>query len=162
MTVDELESHGLVRMDDGEIRGFLSSQSTGVLGLPGEEAPYMIPMSYGFDGESLYFTYVLGSESRKAELTSENGIARFLVYRADTAFNWQSVLLSGVVEAVPGTEHDDVLEAVQVAWRPELFERAGETEAVELYRFRVEDWTGIKHTGLPPGFEGTPPGAESG
>ena len=37
-----------------------------------------------------------------------------------------------------------------------------ETEAVELYRFRVEDWTGIKHTGLPPGFEGTPPGADSG
>ena len=94
MTVDELESHGLVRMDDAEIRGFLSTQGTGVLGLPGEEVPYMIPMSYGFDGEALYFSYVLGSESRKAALTGEGTPARFLVYRADTTFNWESVLAS--------------------------------------------------------------------
>ena len=160
MTVDELESHGLVRMDDDEIRGFLSSQSTGVLGLPAGGAPYMVPMSYGFDGESLYFTFVLGTESRKADLTTGEGVASFLVYRADTAFNWQSVLLSGAVEEVPRAERDAVLGAVSVAWRPELFERAVETESAELYRFRVEDWTGVKHTGLPPGFEGTPPGAD--
>ncbi|MEF8840254.1 MAG: pyridoxamine 5'-phosphate oxidase family protein [Haloarculaceae archaeon] len=153
MTVDELESHGLVGMDDAEIRGFLSSQSTGVLGLPGEDAPYMIPMSYGFDGESLYFSYVLGAESRKAALTGDGVDARFLVYRADTTFNWESVLLSGTVEAVPEAERDAVLETVRVAWRPELFERAEGSEAVELHRFRVEDWTGVKHTGLPQGFE---------
>ena len=39
MTVDELESYGLVRMDDAEIRGFLSTQGTGVLVLTGEEVP---------------------------------------------------------------------------------------------------------------------------
>jgi len=161
MTVDELESHGLVRMDDAEIRGFLSSQGTGVLGLPGEEVPYLIPMSYGFDGESLYFSYVLGAESRKAALTGEGTLARFLVYRVDTAFNWESVLLAGVVETVPEGERESVLETVRVAWRPELFERAEGTEAVELYRFRVENWTGVKHTGLPPGLEGTPPGADT-
>ena len=162
MTVDELESHGLVRMDDAEIRGFLSTQGTGVLGLQGEAVPYLIPMSYGFDGESLYFSYVLGAESRKAALTGEGTSARFLVYRVDTAFNWESVLVSGVVETVPEDEHESVLETVRVAWRPELFERAEGTETVELYRFRVEDWTGVKHTGLPPGFEGTPPGADAG
>lgn len=153
MTVDELESHGLVGMDDAEIRGFLSSQSTGVLGLPGEDAPYVIPMSYGFDGDSLYFTYVLGSESRKAALTGDGVTARFLVYRADTAFNWESVLLTGAVEAVPEAERDAVLETVRIAWRPELFERAEASEPVELHRFRVEDWSGVKHTGLPRGFE---------
>lgn len=72
------------------------------------------------------------------------------------------MLASGAVEAVPEVERDDVFGTVSVRWRPELFERAGETEAVTLYRFRVEDWTGVKHPGLPPGFEGTPPGAESG
>jgi len=34
-------------MDDGEIRDFLSSQQMGVLGLPGDEVPYLIPISYG-------------------------------------------------------------------------------------------------------------------
>jgi hypothetical protein len=154
MTVDELERYGLERMDDAAIRGFLSSQSTGVLGLPGEDAPYLLPMSFGFDGEStLYFTYVLGAESRKAALTEGAATARFLVYRADTAFNWESVLLSGAIESVPADEQEAVLETVRMAWRPDLFERASGSEAVGLYRFRVEDWTGIKHTGLPPAFE---------
>jgi nitroimidazol reductase NimA-like FMN-containing flavoprotein (pyridoxamine 5'-phosphate oxidase superfamily) len=157
MTVDELEAHGLVRMDDAEIRGFLTSQSTGVLGLPAEGAPYLVPMSYGFDGTALYFTYVTGAESRKAALTGEGTPARFLVYRADTTFNWESALLTGTVEAVPEAEREGVLETVRIAWRPELFERA---EAAELHRFRVEDWTGVKHTGLPEGFEPRSSGPE--
>jgi hypothetical protein len=37
MTVDELESHGPVRTDDAEIRGFLRARSTGVLGPRGSE-----------------------------------------------------------------------------------------------------------------------------
>ena len=161
MTVDELESHGLVRMDDAEIRGFLASQSTGVLGLPAEDAPYLIPMSFGFDGEALYFSYVLGAESRKAALTEEGAPARFLVYRVDTTFNWESALLSGTIEAIPDPERDAVMETVRITWRPELFERAEGTEEVRLYRFRVADWTGVKHTGLPPAFESEAPGSAS-
>lgn len=162
MTVDELERYGLVRMDDTEIRGFLSSQSTGVLGLPGADAPYLIPMSFGFDGESeLYFTYVVGAESRKAALTDSAAVARFLVYRADTAFNWESVLLTGTVEPVPEGEREGILETIRIPWRPDLFERAGGTETVGLYRFRVEDWTGIKHTGLPPAFDSPTPESTS-
>ena len=160
MTVDELESYGLARMDDAEIDGFLQSQSTGVLGLPGEAAPYLLPMSFGYDGASLYVTYVLGTESRKAALTGEGTPARFLVYRADTAFNWESVLLTGRVEPVPEGERDAVLESTTVAWRPDLFERAEAVERADLYRFRIEDRSGIKHTGLPPAFERDSP--ESG
>ena len=138
MTVDELESHGLVRMDDAEIRGFLSTQGTGVLGLPGEEVPYMIPMSYGFDGEALYFSYVLGSESRKAALTGEGTPARFLVYRADTTFNWESVLASGVVEAVPGAEREAVLEACRKAGvEPDETTLGGTGRSPGRYRSRL-------------------------
>ena len=160
MTVDELESYGLVRMDDAETDGFLSSQSTGVLGLPGGEVPYLLPMSFGYDGESLYFTYVLGAESRKAALTGDGVPARFLVYRADTAFNWESVLLTGRVEPVPEGERDAVFESTTIAWRPDLFERAEAVETAELYRFRIEDRSGIKHTGLPPAFEREAPDSE--
>ena len=91
MSIDELEQFGLVRMDDAEIRSFLASQGTGVLGFPTADAPYLLPMSYGFDGESrLYFTYLVSSESRKATLSERTDVASMLVYKADTKFNWQS------------------------------------------------------------------------
>jgi hypothetical protein len=154
MTVDDLSDYGMVRMDDEEIRGFLSSQSVGVLGLPTAGAPSLRPMSFAFDGESrLYFLYVLGSGSRKRELTDRAEVARFLVYRAETRFNWRSVLLTGTIGEVPEDEREDVLANTEIAWRPDLFERAGAVENTALYAFRIEERTGIKHTGLPPGFE---------
>jgi len=51
VTVDELSEHGVERMDEGDIRAFLSAQRVGVLGLPTAELPYVIPLSYGLDGD---------------------------------------------------------------------------------------------------------------
>lgn len=153
MTVDELGSYGVERMDDAEISGFLSSHSVGVLGLPAEGAPYLLPLSFGYDGESrLYFVYVLGAQSQKDDLTARAEVARFLVYSVETMFNWRSVLLTGEFAEVDADD-DDALRAVRdVAWRPDLFEQASETEATRLYQFRITEQSGIKHTGLPAGF----------
>lgn len=53
-----------MRADDGEIEQFLASRGVGVLGLPAEEDPYLVPMSFGFDGgRRLHFTYLTGSTS---------------------------------------------------------------------------------------------------
>jgi len=69
MTVSALEAAGLTRMDDGEIRSFLSNRRVGVLGLPTDDGPYMIPLSFGYDEEqTLYFTFVGGPSSRKQTL----------------------------------------------------------------------------------------------
>ncbi|WP_318568331.1 pyridoxamine 5'-phosphate oxidase family protein [Salinigranum marinum] len=154
MTLDELETYGMVRMTDDEIRGYLASQSVGVLGLPAADAPSMRPLSFGYDGESrLYFLYLLGAESRKAELSSRADAARFLVYSAETPFNWRSVLLSGSVAEVPEAERAAATETLTGAWRPDVFERASATEETGLYRFDVDEQIGIKHLGLPPEFE---------
>lgn len=154
MTIDELGDYGIVQMDEGKIRGFLSSQSVGVLGLPTDGAPSMRPLSYWFDGESaLYFLYVLGSESRKAALTAGTDTARFLVYRADTAFNWESVLLTGTVSEVPESERPAIEDAMDLQRRPDAFERASEEVMTRLYRFRIDEQVGVEHLGLPPGYE---------
>jgi len=154
MTVDELGDHEIEQMDDDEIRGFLSSQSVGVLGLPAEEAPAMRPISFWFDGDDrLYFLYVLGSESRKESLSDRADAVRFLVYSAETRFNWRSVLLTGSIEAVAESELDSVRDAVEMRDRPDAFERASQSADTKLYRFQIEDRAGIKHLGLPPGFE---------
>jgi len=150
MTVEEIQ---LTEMDDDAIRAFLANQKMGVMGLPTGGVPYLLPMSYGFDDEStLYFTFVGGPDSRKRGLIEATDRARFLSYTAQSPFNWESVLVTGTVEPVPESEWDDIVAALESAWRPEVIEAAMETEEVTVYRFSVEEWTGYKHTGLPPGF----------
>lgn len=154
MTVTALEEFGLERMSDHEIRAFLANQGMGVLGLPtAGDAPYLLPMSFGFDGgSSLYFTYVLGSESRKGRLSETAEEAGFLVYSARTMFTWESVFLTGEIDAVPPEEWDDLGGVLQGAWRPALLEEAIAAGDVGVYRFDVREQSGIKHTGLPPGL----------
>jgi len=154
MTVDEFADYGVARMDDDAIDRFLAGQRVGVLGLPTDGAPSMRPLSYWFDGGArLYFLYVTGGESRKADLSERADVARFLVYRADTRFQWRSVLLTGTISRVPEDERESVEEAMDLRRRPDALERAGEGEGTVLYAFDIDDRTGIEHLGLPPGFE---------
>lgn len=153
MTVDQLGEYGVDRMGDDEVEGFLSSQSLGVLGLPAEGEPYLLPMSYGYGGGGrLYFFYVAGEGSRKADLTRRAETASFLVYSAETAFIWRSVLLTGTIQKLPEEKRATLRRDQSPTWRPELFKTASEAEGTQLYEFRIEDWTGIKQTDLPPAF----------
>ncbi|ELY56090.1 flavin-nucleotide-binding protein-like protein [Natronococcus amylolyticus DSM 10524] len=154
MSVDELREYGLVEMDDSEIRNFLSTRKTGVLGLPNEGAPYLLPLSFGYDGDSrLYFTYLLGSNSRKEALTERAESASFLAFSIDTAYSWESVLLSGRISTVSESSWDELEDVLADAWRPSLLESASHSGKVAVYEFRVDEQTGIKHQGLPPAFE---------
>lgn len=154
MTTDELKRYGLEEMREDEIDQFLEVQSIGVLGLPGETQPYLLPLSYGYDGDdSLYFVYVLGGESRKEQLTETAESAQFLVYSADTLFNWESVLLDGTFEKLPPSEWGEIAELLEDTWRPEIFRTANTSRNVKIYRFEVTDASGIKHTGLSPQFQ---------
>jgi len=156
MTVDDLTEHGAERMDDEAIASFLSSQRIGVLGVPGEGGgpPVMRPLSFAFDGEdSLYLLYVGGAESRKRDLSDRAEAARFLVYSAETAFNWRSVLLSGRIERVPPAEAEALGEAAAVPWQPDLLRAVGGGSDTALYRFAVDERVGLRHAGLPAGFD---------
>jgi len=154
MTIDALESAGLTRMDDSNIAAFLSNQRVGVLGLPTEDGPYMIPLSFGYDGDRLlYFTFIGGSASRKQQLTEAAEDAAVLVYKVESMFHWESVLLQGGIEAVPESEWDELADVLDTAWRPELFEDAIEDGDIAVYRFRIDEREGLRHAGLPPGFE---------
>ncbi|EMA34836.1 pyridoxamine 5'-phosphate oxidase family protein [Haloarcula japonica] len=154
MTIDALEAAGLTRMDDSNIAAFLSNQRVGVLGLPTENGPYMVPLSFGYDGDRLlYFTFIGGSASRKQQLTEAAADAAVLVYKVESMFHWESVLLQGGIKAVPESEWDDLADVLDTAWRPELFEDAIEDGDIAVYRFRIDEKEGLRHAGLPPGFE---------
>jgi nitroimidazol reductase NimA-like FMN-containing flavoprotein (pyridoxamine 5'-phosphate oxidase superfamily) len=156
MTVDDLTEQGAERMDDEAIASFLSSQRVGVLGVPGEAgaAPVMRPLSFAYDGaDSLYLLYVGSAQSRKRDLSDRAEAARFLVYSAETAFNWRSVLLSGRIERVPPAEAEALGEAATLRWQPDLLRAVGERSDSTLYRFAVDERTGLRHAGLPEGFD---------
>jgi nitroimidazol reductase NimA-like FMN-containing flavoprotein (pyridoxamine 5'-phosphate oxidase superfamily) len=154
MSVDELGEYGMERMDADEIGQFLATQKTGVLGLPSENGPYMLPLTYGYDGDSrLFFTFVLGASSRKETLSDRAENATFLVFQVDSMFVWESVLLSGSIETLPESQRDVALEALTGAWRPDVYEQAELTGGARIYAFGIEDWSGIKHTSTPTGFE---------
>lgn len=150
MTIDELKPYGIEEMREEQIRNFLETQSIGILGLPTGGAPYLIPLSYGFDGnDSLYFVYVLGAQSRKKRFTEAADSARFLVYSADTPFIWESVLLTGTIETVRPSKWGEITPLFEDSWRPDIFQRGETDNNVELREFRVSNFAGIKHTQLP-------------
>jgi len=154
MSVNELQEYGLAEMTTDEIQSFLSSQKMGILGLPDDDAPYLLPLSFGYDGDTrLYFTYLLGPSSRKAALSEAAETASFLVYTVDTLYNWQSVLLSGRISAVPESAWDELEELLEDVWRPALLDRASLSGDIGVYEFRIDDQQGIKHQGLPPALE---------
>lgn len=151
MTVEDL---GIDRMTDDAIEHFLSSQDVGVLGLPTGGGPYLVPMSFGFDGgQHLYFSYVTGAESRKAQLSDTAETACFLVYNATSKFTWQSVSLTGTLSVVPESDWDAIRDLLQDTWRPAIFDSADLSSSVTVYQFQTESVAGYKQNGLPPGFE---------
>lgn len=153
MTLDELGEYGMAQLNEEEIERFLGSHSLGVLGLSTENGPYMLPMSYGYDGGTrLYFFYVVGEKSKKETLSKQAESASFLVYSAETMFNWRSVFLNGKLRKLPEDKRATLSEQQHPKWRPELFTTASEDGQTQLYEFRIKDWTGITHTGLPPSF----------
>ncbi|WP_424001868.1 pyridoxamine 5'-phosphate oxidase family protein [Haloarcula salina] len=155
MTITSLEDAGLRRMDDEAIEAFLAGRRVGVLGLPTDAGPYMVPLSYGYDPDeaALYFTFIGGPDSRKQRLTDAADDASVLVYQVESMFHWESVLLYGTIDAVPEAEWETVGDVLDSAWRPDLFERAIASDEVAVYRFRIDTQRGIRHTGLPPGFD---------
>ncbi|RAW44509.1 pyridoxamine 5'-phosphate oxidase family protein [Halorubrum sp. 48-1-W] len=149
MSTEELLESSATTMGDDRIREFLTEQGVGTLALPDEVAPYLVPLSFGYDGESaLYFTFLLfGAESRKETLSDRASGARFLVYDARSPHEWRSVSLRGRIEPVEEGDWADLREAMENAWHPDLFSSAEPMRGVRGYRFRIDEWTGIRQGG---------------
>jgi nitroimidazol reductase NimA-like FMN-containing flavoprotein (pyridoxamine 5'-phosphate oxidase superfamily) len=141
-----LEESSAVSMGESQVKTLLTEEGMGVLAFQTDGLPYLIPISFGYDGDStLYFVFLLfGTESRKEELAKDTERGRFLVYRADSAYSWQSVSLAGRIRAVGDDEWDALQNAMENAWQSNIFSAAHPMRGVEGYRFEIESWTGIR------------------
>ena len=67
----------------------------GHLGLSRDGHPYVVPMSYAYDGEQVYF---LTTEGTKTEFIAANHEVCFQVEEVAGPDEWQSVMLTGRAE----------------------------------------------------------------
>jgi uncharacterized protein len=67
----------------------------GHLGCSRDGHPYVVPMSYAYDGGDLYF---FTTEGTKTEFIAANHEVCFQVEEVESADNWRSVMLTGRAE----------------------------------------------------------------
>jgi len=146
MSINVVAESSAVPMNESRMRTLLTEEGVGILALPDDDIPYVVPMSFGYDGEStLYFVFMLfGAESRKSKLAEDADRARFLVHRAESVTDWRSVSLTGRIDSLGDDEWDALRGAMENAWHPNVFSSAHPMRGIEGYRFRIDSWTGIE------------------
>jgi len=129
-----------------EVDDLLYDSGTGVLSLQSESddaPPYPVPLSFGYDGDALYFHS--GGEGRKRQLVTERQPASFVVYN-DVGDAWQSVIVTGPLSKVSAEKATDVYRVLSenaqfppdvTTWGEPL-----ERTPFDLYGLPVEEWSG--------------------
>src|SRR3712207_6276706 len=82
-------------MSREEIARLLGRGWYGHLGCSRDGHPYVVPMSYAYDGGDLYF---LTTEGTKTEFIAANREVCFQVEEVESPERWQSVMLTGRAE----------------------------------------------------------------
>jgi nitroimidazol reductase NimA-like FMN-containing flavoprotein (pyridoxamine 5'-phosphate oxidase superfamily) len=103
-----------------EIDEVLIRNGVGVLSMVDGEQPYGIPMSFGYDGESLTFAMQFGTGygGRKTQSVQSNNNVSLTVYEKveradpDAPDEWRSVIISGELTEVEEANRDEAFAAL--------------------------------------------------
>lgn len=100
-------------MDDAEIDDLLTAAGTGVLSLSAEGVPYGVPLSFGYDGDRLYFVFLDAStDLRKETYAEQAAVASFTTFDVEPDGSWRSVIVSGALDRIVIDEWDAAREAM--------------------------------------------------
>jgi nitroimidazol reductase NimA-like FMN-containing flavoprotein (pyridoxamine 5'-phosphate oxidase superfamily) len=134
-------------MDGEDVEELLTAAGYGVLSLCRDGEPYSLPISFGYDGESVYFVFLQeGPDSEKATYMADGASARLLVTDIRGRFEWQSVAVTGPVrELDAGEEREHCLDTVEEnGWFMRSFERADSLEELHAWELRPEGIKGLE------------------
>jgi len=97
----------LGELNNGQMINILSSQALGRLACTDGKHPYIVPLTYTYDG-----TYIYGqtSEGTKLEILRSNPNVCFEVDRLTDMRNWQSVIVYGKFEELKSKEAEKARE----------------------------------------------------
>ena len=85
----------LGQLNDQEIKNLLASQVLGRMACTEGKQPYIVPVTYTYDGK---YIYGQTNEGMKLNILRENPSICFEVDRMSDMNNWQSVLVFGTFE----------------------------------------------------------------
>ncbi|QIB73163.1 pyridoxamine 5'-phosphate oxidase family protein [Halogeometricum borinquense] len=133
-------------MTDEEVDAFLREHGVGVLALTDGERAYGVPISFGYDGENLYFVFLRGETSRKEEFAEKTAEATLTVFDVAGRYEWQSVIVSGTIRPVEDDEWDAVVSAMEAnAWFPSLFSESEPMRGIGGWTLDIAEATGLRN-----------------
>jgi uncharacterized protein len=105
--IRELDADGIEHLLRTSIVGRIACGGHG----QGDDArPYLVPIAYGYDGESVF---AHSGPGRKLRLMRENPLVTFEVDRAEAPDWWESAIAEGIFEEIPeGPEREAGLRAI--------------------------------------------------
>src|SRR5262245_40240540 len=89
------------QLNDTQINNLLSSQVIGRLACSDGKKPYVVPVTYMYDGKNIYGQT---NEGMKLNILRNNPNVCFEVDLMMDMANWQSVILQGTFEELDGEE----------------------------------------------------------
>jgi nitroimidazol reductase NimA-like FMN-containing flavoprotein (pyridoxamine 5'-phosphate oxidase superfamily) len=142
-----------VPMAEDDIEALLEAQGYGIISLCADGEPYSIPVSFGYDGESVYFPFLVDdADATKTRFIEDGGTARLLVTDVRGRYDWQSVSITGTVRSVDpdADEWDHFLDTlVDNGWFMRGFERADSIETVQGWKLEQDERRGLERTEQP-------------
>jgi nitroimidazol reductase NimA-like FMN-containing flavoprotein (pyridoxamine 5'-phosphate oxidase superfamily) len=88
-------------LNHNQINNVLSSQAIGRIACSDGKQPYIIPVTYAYDGKYIYGQVI---EGMKLKLLRKNPKVCFEIDIITNMANWQSVLVYGIFEELKNTE----------------------------------------------------------
>jgi nitroimidazol reductase NimA-like FMN-containing flavoprotein (pyridoxamine 5'-phosphate oxidase superfamily) len=135
-----------IEMSDESIDEFLRERGVGVLSLASEGEAYGVPVSFGYDGDNLYFVYLrVGEASRKEEFTDRTERASFNAFEVRDKHRWRSVVVSGLIRPAADDEWGALVSAMEDnAWFPSLFSEAEPMRDILGFVLEIDAATGLR------------------
>jgi nitroimidazol reductase NimA-like FMN-containing flavoprotein (pyridoxamine 5'-phosphate oxidase superfamily) len=102
-----------MELDDPEIDEMLRDIGTGVLSMSADGVPYGVPLSFGYDGDNLYFVFLgATADLRKETYAEQSDVASFTTVDVDSDGAWRSVIVAGPLDRISPDEWDAAREAM--------------------------------------------------
>lgn len=135
-------------MTESEVDERLRESEAGLLALAKEGVAYAVPVSYHYDGASIYFRLSDDDRSEKLEFVESTERACFVLFGVEKSEASWSIVVTGVLRAFPDTEEEEYDPAVlNDRFGPlRVFGEAIDEIELVLFEMRIEGITGRRTT----------------
>ncbi|TYL37987.1 flavin-nucleotide-binding protein [Natronococcus pandeyae] len=146
MTLDRIEYVYTFGMDDEDIAEAIETNDVGVLSLASDGDAYAIPVSFHYDGSSLYLRLTSDGNSKKLSYVDDTAEACFVLHAVDPPDDSWSIVATGPIRELTAAEQEAFDETAINERFSELriFDEEIEAVGLTIYELEIEELTGRK------------------